>query len=277
MIKQRFDLSGKVALVVGGRGYLGSRFSAALFECGAKVFSADLSQISHAARNDVESISIEGARQLDVDVTNHESIAQLLDSVLSEASTIDVLVYSVTAKPQDFYMPFTECSLEGWQSVFRAEMDGLFLVAQQVGMVMEKAGNGNIILLSSIYGVVGNDQRIYEGSNLAKLYADFEIEEGKRVYSHAAYPAVKGAVISLTRYLAAYWEGQNIRVNCISPGGVVHPGENEEFIKRYSEHVPLRRKASIDEISSSVVFLASDASTYINGHNLIIDGGWTAW
>jgi len=84
-------------------------------------------------------------------------------------------------------------------------------------------------------------------------------------------------VISLTRYLAAYWEGQNIRVNCISPGGVLHPGENEDFVRRYSQHVPLGRKANIQEIPGAVVFLASDAASYINGQNVVIDGGWTAW
>ena len=188
------------------------------------------------------------------------------------------MVYSVTAKPHDFYLPFTECSLEGWQSVIHSELDGLFLVSQEVGREMERVERGNIILIGSIYGVVGNDQRIYRDSNLADLYADqkYKSKDGQ-IYSHAVYPAVKGGVISLTRYLAAYWGEKNIRVNCISPGGVYHEGENEVFVKKYSEKVPLGRKAELIEISSAVVYLASDEASYISGHNLIIDGGWTSW
>ena len=187
-------------------------------------------------------------------------------------------IYSVTAKPHDFYAPFTECSLEGWQSVIHTELDGLFLVAQEVGRAMEKKEQGNIILISSIYGVVGNDQRLYEGSNLAKLYADKESEkERSQIYSHSVYPVVKGGIISLTRYLAAYWGGKNIRVNCISPGGVYHEGENETFVKKYSEKVPLGRKAEVREISGTVVYLASDESSYVTGQNIIVDGGWTVW
>ena len=143
---------------------------------------------------------------------------------------------------------------------------------------MEKREQGNIILISSIYGVVGNDQRLYENSNLAKLYADEEEEqERSQVFSHSVYPVVKGGVISLTRYLAAYWGNKNIRVNCISPGGVYHEGENETFVKKYSEKVPLGRKAEVREISGAVVYLSSDASSYVTGQNIIVDGGWTVW
>jgi len=147
---------------------------------------------------------------------------------------------------------------------------------------MEIQQNGSMILLSSMYGVVGNDQRIYKNSNLDSLYADNDNDndndsEKKQIYSHSVYPTVKGGIISLTRYLAAYWGENNIRVNCISPGGIAHVGENEEFVTQYSERVPLRRKGNLDEISPSIVYLASDESNYITGQNLIIDGGWTAW
>lgn len=275
MIRERFDLSGKRALIVGGRGYLGSRIAAALDEFGARVYSADLQKASVAAAAAEDFKTPASIHQMDVDVSKEEEVRRLVDDVLNDAGEIDVLFYCVTAKTKDFYAPFTESSLEGWRSVFAAEMDGLFLVAQRVGAAMERQGRGNMILLGSMYGVVGNDQRIYEGSNLAELYAGESA--GKRVYAPAAYPAVKGAVIALTRYLAAYWEGQNIRVNCLSPGGIVHPGENEAFVKRYSEKVPLGRKANAEEICSAAVFMASDASSYMNGHNLVVDGGWTAW
>ena len=274
-----FDLTNKNALVVGGRGFLGRRFAETLARAGAKVFAADLLELSPAASSHALSENEKSSfvTQLDIDVTDRESVEKSVAEVMSQTDRIDVLIYSVTAKPKDFYKPFTECSLEGWQSVLRAELDGLFLVAQSVGKVMEEQDSGSMIFLSSIYGVVGNDQRIYEGANLPQLYAGADSNEQKQIYSHAVYPAAKGAVISLTKYLAAYWGDKNIRVNCISPGGLAHPGENEEFVKRYSQRVPLGRKAGLDEINGAVVFLASDEASYITGHNLIVDGGWTAW
>jgi NAD(P)-dependent dehydrogenase (short-subunit alcohol dehydrogenase family) len=277
MIREQFDLSGKVALVIGGRGFLGRRFCAAMVEFGAKVYAADLPTISLAAKHDPSAVSVENVRQLDIDVTNPVSAKELVEKVVNEAGTIDVLVYSVTTKPKDFYLPFTECSLDGWRFLLNTELDGLFLVSQQVGKVMEANRSGSIIFLSSIYGVVGNDQRIYLDSNLSELYTQSADAPAKRVYSHIGYPAVKGAIISMTRYLAAYWGEYGIRVNCVSPGGLAHPGENEAFVKRYSQRVPLGRKADLDEVSGAIIYLAADASSYVTGHNLLIDGGWTAW
>ena len=210
-----------------------------------------------------------------VDVSDEVSIAAVVDRVVAESGRLDVLVYSVTAKPDDFYKPFTECSLDGWRLILRAELDGLFLAAQSAGRAMERAGGGSMIFLSSIYGVVGNDQRIYEGSNLPELYAG--VPAGTKQYAHAGYAAAKGAVVSMTRFLAAYWGDRHIRVNCVSPGGIGHLGENETFVRRYSDRVPLGRKALPDEINGTIVFLASDASSYITGHNLVVDGGGTAW
>ncbi|MGD8813800.1 MAG: SDR family oxidoreductase [Anaerolineales bacterium] len=277
MIREQFDLSEKVALVVGGRGFLGRRFSAALAEFGAHVIAADLSEDSLAVKQDPTAPSLTGIEQRVVDVTDVEVVQSLVDGIVAETSRIDALIYCATAKPKDFYKPFTECSLEGWRSLLQVELDGLFLTTQQVGRIMESKGSGSMVLLSSIYGLVGNDQRIYEGTNLAELYVGDTSREAKQIYAHAGYAAAKGAVISLTRFLAAYWGEHGIRVNCISPGGLAHPGESEDFVRKYSERVPLGRKAGLDEVSGAVVFLASDASSYVTGHNLVVDGGWTAW
>ena len=277
MIRDQFELNDKVALVVGGRGFLGRRFCAALVEFGAKVFSADLPDISMAARQDASTVSTEGITQLNVNVADPVSVIEMVAQVTQAAGRIDCLIYSVTAKPKDFFNPFTECGLDGFHTILRAELDGAFLVTQQVGRIMESQQSGSIIFLSSIYGVVGNDQRIYVGSNLEQLYVGVESDKPKRIYAHPGYAVSKGAVISLTRYLAAYWGAMGIRVNCISPGGLAHPGENEEFVMRYSQRVPLGRKAGLDEISGAVVFLSSEAASYITGHNMIVDGGWTIW
>ena len=273
-----FDLTNNIVLIVGGRGYLGRDFCQALRSQNAIVISADLPTQSQAASKSEFNNEFSDIEQVEVDVTDKNSISKMVALIIEKYGHIDSLIYSVTAKPHDFYAPFTECSLEGWQSVIRTELDGLFLVLQGIGHSMENKEQGNIILISSIYGVVGNDQRLYEGSNLAKLYADKESEkERSQIYSHSVYPVVKGGVISLTRYLAAYWGEKNIRVNCISPGGVYHEGENETFVKKYSAKVPLGRKAEVREISSTVVFLTSSESSYITGQNIIVDGGWTAW
>jgi len=273
-----FDLKNKVVIVVGGRGYLGRDFCQKLSSQNAIVISADLTQASKAALSSSFAEEFKNIEQYDVDVTNKNSVAQLVSEIISKYGKIDTLVYSVTAKPHDFYLPFTECSLEGWQSVISAELDGVFNVSQEVGRSMEEAEFGNMIFISSIYGVVGNDQRLYKDSNLAELYSDSEDgEERSQPYSHSVYPVVKGGVISLARYLAAYWGEKNIRVNCISPGGVYHEGENEKFVQKYSEKVPLGRKAELTDISSAVVYLSSDEASYITGHNLIVDGGWVSW
>jgi len=276
MIKEQFDLKGKVALVIGGRGFLGRRFCAALDEFGAYVYAADLQEASLASKHDPTWVPVDGIIQRNVDVTDADSIKLLVDKIVEEKKKIDILVYAVNISPKDYYLPFTECSLEGWQTITKIELDGLFLVTREVGRVMETQGHGNMIFISSIYGIVGNDQRIYEGSNLAGLYGGHK-EIPRKIYSHAAYPAVKGGVISLSRYLAAYWGEKGIRVNCITPGGIAHPGENEEFVKKYSHRTPLGRKAGMNEISGALIYLASDASSYVTGHNLVVDGGWTIW
>lgn len=268
-LDSQFGMKGKTTLVVGGRGHLGAAFCEALAQAGSLVYSADLREPEQASASS-------SIRQITMDVTDEQSVGRAVEQVVEDAGRVDSLVYSVTAKPTDFYMPFTQCSLDGWRHVFQAEMDGLFLTSQRVGAVMERQAEGSMVFLSSIYGVVGNDQRIYEGSNLADVYLDGG-EAPRRIFSHAAYPAVKGGIISLARYLAAYWAGAGIRVNSLSPGGVEHEGENLSFVKKYSERTPLGRKARPDEVACAVVFLASGASSYVTGHNLLVDGGWTAW
>ncbi|MGQ0732908.1 MAG: SDR family oxidoreductase [Acidobacteriota bacterium] len=260
-------LDRKRVLVLGGRGYLGQRFCTALAEAGAVVTSAD-----RPGTGPVEASGV--AAQMEVDVTSEASMTDLVRQVTRDRGGIDVLVYAVTTKPPDFYRPLEECSLEGWRTILQAELDGLFLACREVGRAMGESG-GVMVLLSSIYGVVGNDQRLYEGSNLAEVYGR-DGQAPERIYSHAGYAAAKGGVVSLTRFLAAYW-GARIRVNAISAGGVAHPAENEAFVARYSDRVPLGRKAKPEEIAEAVVFLASDASSYITGHNLVVDGGWSIW
>ncbi len=160
MISEQYSLTGKIALVVGGRGYLGRRFCSALQEAGAIVYAADLPEISKAAAKDTNTTQVSGIRNLTIDVTNEQSVTSMIEDIKKDVKSIDILVYSVTTKPDDIYYPFTECSLEGWQKILRVELDGLFLVTNRVGSLMENTGQGSIIFISSIYGVVGNDERM---------------------------------------------------------------------------------------------------------------------
>ena len=156
-------------------------------------------------------------------------------------------------------------------------MEGVFVEKVDLGEIVHLLYSNKELLKSPLVIIChgwNNDK--YEGSNLAELYVDDEEKKEKgQIYSHSVYPVVKGGVISLTRYLAAYWGGKNIRVNCISPGGVYHEGENETFVKKYSAKVPLGRKAEVREISGTVVDLASDESSYVTGQNIIVDDGWS--
>ena len=210
------------------------------------------------------------------ELKEHEIIMLSLFKEYLGEKKIDILVYGVAAKPDDFYKAYTECSPAGWKHVIHTELDGMFLCTQKVGQHMEEVKGGSIILLSSIYGVVGNDQRIYEGSNLADVYGDEKTQKPKKIYSHAAYAAVKGAYISMSRYLAAYWAEDGIRVNSFSPAGVFRD-HDPKFVEQLTYRIPLGRMAFAEEYKGPIVFLASDASSFMTGANLIVDGGRTAW
>jgi NAD(P)-dependent dehydrogenase (short-subunit alcohol dehydrogenase family) len=170
----------------------------------------------------------------------------------------------------DFFAPFEEVSLAAWREVMAVNIDGMFLVAQAVGRLMVEQGvGGSIIQTASTYGVVGPDQRIYDG----RTY------DGRKMSSPAVYSTSKAAVIGLTRYLATYWAPQRIRVNSLTPGGIDDEASKVDaaFGAIYSSRVPLGRMAAADDMVGAVVYLASDAASYVTGHNLVVDGGWTTW
>jgi NAD(P)-dependent dehydrogenase (short-subunit alcohol dehydrogenase family) len=263
-----FDLKDKVAVVLGGAGHLGSEFCRALLEHNAVVVCVD---------KDPARIKLaKGLLVIAADCLNKQKLQEVKGQILDKFNKVDVLVNSITMKGNDFYLPFDEVSQEGWEIGLSGNITAPFLACQAFIPEMAKRKQGSVINISSIYGMVGNDQKIYEGGNLHEVYVK-DHPEIKQIYSHAVYPAAKGGLITLTKYLAAYYGKDNVRVNCISPGGVEYPNENETFVKKYSEKTPLGRKAKRDEINGAVVYLASDASSYVTGHNLVVDGGWTAW
>lgn len=264
-----FRLDGKVAVVTGGTGILGRGYCRAMAQSGAAVVVADLDQ--EACDRLAREIADEtGARVLGlaVDLSSEQAIIDWAKALLDRCGVVDVLMNNAAAKADGFFAPLEKYRLQTWNEVMAVNVNALFLAVRELGPGMADRGCGSIINVSSIYGVVGPDQRIYEGS----WYEDL----GGSINTPMIYAATKGAVVSITRYLATYWGGKGLRVNCVTPGGVAS-GQNEEFDRRYSARVPMGRMARADEMIGAVLYLASDASSYVNGQNIIVDGGWTAW
>ena len=264
-------LTGRVAVVTGGAGILGRQSVAALADAGAAVAVVDLHE--QAAQEYAESIHSEyGVRALGIhcDITQKDSILEMVAAVESELGPIDVLHNNAATKGSSMeriFDPLETFTMETWREVMAVNLDGLFMMAQAVGTGMAQRGRGSIIQTASIYGAsMGPDQRIYEGS----LY------EGRAINTPPVYSASKAGVHGLTLYLATYWAQKGVRVNTVTPGGIFS-GQNDVFEQRYSNRVPMGRMAQDFEVASGVLFLASDASSYITGQNLHVDGGLSAW
>ncbi|WP_291832337.1 SDR family oxidoreductase [Brevundimonas sp.] len=260
-------LDGQVALVTGGAGILGRLFCRALAEAGAQVAVVDL--FEDAAKTAAAEIG-EAAAGFGCDVSDPASVQAAVDAVMARFGRIDVLVNNAATKTADvraFFEPFETYSLEVWREVMSVNIDGMFLMAQAVGKEMLKAGRGGrVIQTASIYGLVGPDSRIYEGSDYL----------GGPINTPAVYSASKAAVVGLTKWLATHWADKGIRVNCLVPGGV-SSGQNSVFGDKYSARVPMGRMARGEEMAPPLLFLASEASSYVTGQVLAVDGGWTAW
>lgn len=264
---EAFRLDGQVALVTGGAGILGRRFCRALADAGARVAVVDL--LGDAANEAAAAVGPEAAG-FACDVSDAASVKACVAAVMERFGRIDVLVNNAATKTADVracMAPFEEYSIDTWREIMSVNIDGMFLMAQAVGKTMLAGGiKGRIIQTASIYGVVGPDNRIYEGSDYL----------GGPINTPAVYSASKAAVIGFTKWLATYWAEKGIRVNCLVPGGV-SSGQNSEFSQRYAARTPLGRMADADEMAPPLLFLASEASSYVTGHVLMVDGGWTAW
>lgn len=267
-----FDLSGRCAVVTGGGGILGKGFCEVLAAHGASVAVLDVNE--SAAEDSVQAIkqNLPAAQLLPLrcDVSNPQHVQQAVEQVVKKFGRIDILHNNAATKGSDlkrFFDPFETYSLATWREVMAVNVDGMFLMAQAVGNQMVSQGRGgSIVQTASIYGVVAPDQRIYEGSHYM----------GMPINTPAVYSASKAAVVGLTKYLASYWGSHGIRVNTLTPGGV-ESGQNEVFSQRYSARVPLGRMAHAGDMESALLYLASDASSYVTGQNLVVDGGLTCW
>jgi len=269
--KSLFDLNGKTAVVTGAAGILGQRFCRGLAEFGAQVAVVDLDVDRCAAfAGELERDYGTPALGVACDVSDPASVANMVEQVVKRFGAIHILHNNAASKSTDldaFFASTENYSLSEWRKIMSVNIDGMFLVAQAVGSQMQKQGTGgSIIQTASIYGLLSSDKRIYEGS----FYL------GRQINNPAVYSTSKAAVVGLTRYLAGNWGDARIRVNALVPGGV-ESGQNDTFKARYSARVPLARMAQPDEMVGALVYLASDASSYVTGHCLVVDGGLSAW
>ncbi len=269
-----FDVNDRVVIVTGGAGLLGSEYCRTLAQAGAHPVIADLQ--GDRAEQLAEEIKAETGTQalgVEVNVADKTSMQRLAQRVMETFRRIDGLVNNAAVDPkfdpehgQLHTTSFEDYPLELWNEAIKVNVTGMFLCTQAVAPMMLTQGRGSIVNISSTYGLVGPDQRLYES----------DLPGAPRRFKPVVYSVTKSAVIGLTRYLATYWAGRGIRVNTLVPGGVFH-GHDEEFVRRYSERTPLGRMASPSEYNGALLFLLSDASSYMTGASLVMDGGWTAW
>lgn len=277
-ILKKFDLTGRVAIVTGAPGLLGKEFCRTLAEAGASVVAADINAdgVNAVATQLIKS----GYHALGVatDVTQPDSVQALIQETLDTFGRLDILVNSAALDPK--FDPdalaemakkgavsgaFENYPLESWKAALDVNLTGMFLCCQAaVAPMLSQGKKGSIVNICSTYGLVAPDQRIYQRDGKQSSY--------KPVY----YSVTKAGVLGLTRYLSAYYAGTQIRVNALTPGGVFND-HDEVFLKAYTARTVMGRMANKDEMNGALLFLASDASSYMTGSNLVVDGGWTAW
>lgn len=257
-----FRLDGKVVVLTGAAGIIGRAVTRTLIEAGARVYAIDRQAEA------LDSLGPSGDQLLTraVDITDRTQLDAAHADLVARWGEADALLNNAATKSDNFFEPFESFPLTDWNAVLAVNLTGAMQCAQVFGAPMAERGAGSIVNTLSIYGIVGPDQRIYEGSEYL----------GRAINTPAIYSASKAGLWGLTKYLATYWGHRGVRVNAITPGGV-HSGQNETFERSYSSRVPLGRMASEQDMAHAMQYLCSDAARYITGHNLVVDGGWTAW
>ncbi len=242
-------LHNKVIVVTGGSGLIGSAILAHARAEGAIAINAEINVLTDLEKQIVN-----------CDITNEQSVKQAIDQVLSKFAAIDGWVNCAYPRTSDWGNAFENITEQSWKKNVDMQLNSVFTCCQLISAVMKKQKKGSIVNLASIYGVVGPDFGVYAGTGMTMP---------------AAYAAIKGGIVNFTRYMASYFGPDGIRVNCVSPGGIFDQ-QAERFVKQYEQKVPLRRMGTSVDIAPAVSFLLSDEASYITGHNLMIDGGWTS-
>ena len=273
-IQQKFDVSGRVAIVTGGGGMLGGEFCRTLAEAGAAVVVVDLNAATSRMTADALTKSGYTALAMASDITQPHAVKEIVERTVSAFGRLDILVNCAALDPKiepnadsagALNGAFEDYPLDLWNLALNVNLTGMFLMTQAcVRPMLDQEKRGSIINLCSTYGLNGPDQRIYS-------------RDGQRVaFKPVYYTVTKAGVMGFTKYLAAYYAGTSIRVNGLTPGGVFNDHE-AYFVKNYSAKTILGRMAQKDEMNGALLFLASDASSYMTGSNVVVDGGWTAW
>lgn len=242
-------LKDRVILVTGGNGLIGRAMVNEILEEGAICINADIQNETNLDK---------GLCKLDV--TSPQNIKEVIAEIVKHFGRIDGLVNSAYPRTKDWGARFEDVTPESWATNVEMQMNSQFFMCQEVLKIMDTQQSGSIVNMASIYGVVGNDFTVYEGTDMT---------------SAAAYSAIKGGIINFTRFLASYYGKKGIRVNTVSPGGIFDH-QNPIFVSNYNKKTPLGRMGNPDDIAPAVAFLLSDKAKYITGHNLVVDGGWTA-
>jgi NAD(P)-dependent dehydrogenase (short-subunit alcohol dehydrogenase family) len=242
-------LENKIIIVTGGNGLLGKSIISRIKEEGAFCINLD---VNHETSADFSTVKC--------DITNTNTVDESIENILNKFGKIDGLVNNAYPRTADWGNFFEDIKFDSWQKNIDYQLNSYFYITQKVVACMKNKNHGSIVNMASVYGIVGPDFSVYEGTEMTMP---------------AAYAAIKGGIVNFTRYLSSYFGKNNIRVNAVSPGGVFNNQPNQ-FVENYIRKVPLQRMAKPDDISPAVVFLLSDDSSYITGQNIAIDGGWTA-
>ncbi|MBX3205832.1 MAG: SDR family oxidoreductase [Labilithrix sp.] len=264
-VRELFRVDGRVAIVTGGAGHLGGAFCEALAELGASIVVVDR-ELESCTRRTEELTSSTGARTLALgaDLGRDDTPSEIVRETLRAFGRIDILInnaaFTGVSKLDAYAVPFREQSVEAWDAAMRVNLTAVFALVRASEAALAASGRGCVINVASIYGLVGPDMSLYEGTPMG---------------NPAAYAASKGGLVQLTRYLATVL-APNVRVNCLSPGGILR-GQPRSFVEKYCARTPLGRMGEEEDFKGALAFLASDASAYMTGHNLVVDGGWTSW
>ena len=271
--KDLFDLTDRIIVITGGLGQIGRQFALEFIDRGARVAIFNRRIPDEAVLN--ERFPVDSGRVMfcPVDITKKASVKAGLDRVVAKWGVPHVLVNNAgldtqPSAPPEVSGPFEDFPEEVWREVLEVNMTGTFLCCQVVGGAMAKAGRGSVVNVGSIYGML---------SPVQPIYAYKEKKTGTPFVKPVAYCASKSGLYNFTRYLATYWGSKGVRVNILTPSGVRRDTQDAEFQANYCERMPIGRMAEEDEFNGAIVFLASDASRYMTGSNLVVDGGWTAW
>lgn len=243
-----FSIKDKVIVVTGGNGLLGKQMVSTFREQGATVIAADIY------------FEEKGTDDIVIDITDEQSVLDGVTLIVEKYGRIDGWVNNAYPRTKDWGNKFEDVSLESWRKNVDMHLNGYFICCKLVLEQMKKQRSGSLVNMSSIYGLVGPDFTIYEGTEMT---------------TPAAYSAIKGGLNNFTRYLASYFGEYQIRVNTVSPGGIFD-NQPEAFVNNYNKKVPMKRMGSPKDIVSGVAYLMTDEASYVTGHNLVIDGGWSA-